>query len=172
MKHISTSEFNTIVKESSEDVMFIDVRTPAEFSSMSIKRVQNIPLDTLHHHIEALKKYKQVYVHCQSGNRSKKACEVLMFHGFTNLVNVQDGIQGWVDAGFPVLKKKGVLPLMQQVLLTAGLLILLFTSIGFLAEPFFHWFAFAVGLGLSYSGLSGNCMMAKILARMPWNTAR
>ena len=93
-----------------------------------------------------------------------------MSHGFTNLVNVQDGIQGWVDSGFPVLKKKGVLPLMQQVLLTAGLLILLFTSIGFLAEPFFYWFAFAVGLGLSYSGLSGNCMMAKLLARMPWNT--
>lgn len=56
------------------------------------------------------------------------------------------------------------IPIMRQVQIVAGGLALL----GALA-PGMRWLSGLVGAGLLFAGLSGTCMMAHLLARMPWN---
>ena len=43
--------------------------------------------------------------------------------------------------------------------------------LGFLVNPIFYALSAAIGAGLMWSGLSGSCMMANLLSRMPWNRA-
>ncbi len=45
---------------------------------------------------------KPVYVICNSGNRSRTASDTLIRLGFTEVYNVDGGIQAWLKAGLPV----------------------------------------------------------------------
>jgi len=38
---------------------------------------------------------EKILVYCSSGERSRLACDFLGRAGYTNLYNVQDGLQGW-----------------------------------------------------------------------------
>ena len=40
----------------------------------------------------------EVIVYCKMGGRSKKACEVLIFNGFTNVKNLDGGLLNWHDS--------------------------------------------------------------------------
>lgn len=41
---------------------------------------------------------------CRSGNCGKQACEKYLAAGYTNVVNVEGGTQGWDQAGLPVAR--------------------------------------------------------------------
>jgi rhodanese-related sulfurtransferase len=60
-------------------------------------------------------------------------------------------------------------PLMQQVQIVAGSLVLLGVVLGYLLNPAFFLLSGFVGAGLLFAGLSGWCGMALLLAKMPWN---
>ena len=49
-----------------------------------------------------LDKSKTYLVYCAVGARSASACQKLGALGFTSLVNLKTGIQGWQGAGQPV----------------------------------------------------------------------
>jgi adenylyltransferase/sulfurtransferase len=43
-------------------------------------------------------------VHCKSGGRSRRACELLQAHGFVSVENLRGGIEAWsqeVDCAVP-----------------------------------------------------------------------
>jgi hypothetical protein len=61
------------------------------------------------------------------------------------------------------------IPIMRQVQIVAGGLILTFSLLGFLMNINFFFGALFVGGGLFYAGLSGNCMMATMLGKLPFN---
>lgn len=89
--------------ESTEVVL--DVRTPAEFSAGHVKGSLNIPHDQVAAHLDKLKPYKHIYIHCRSGKRAEAAAQTLLKAGFSNLVCViGSGMDDWVAAGFPVEK--------------------------------------------------------------------
>ena len=37
----------------------------------------------------------EVIVYCRMGGRSRKACEVLVYNGFTNIKNLTGGLLAW-----------------------------------------------------------------------------
>ena len=84
---------------------FIDVRTPEEYAGGYAERAENIPLDTLAANFDRLKKGDPVYVICQTGNRSKKAAEMLKEAGFKSIYNVSGGTAAWQAAGLPMSSK-------------------------------------------------------------------
>ncbi|MCD8540755.1 MAG: rhodanese-like domain-containing protein [Leadbetterella sp.] len=65
----------------------VDVRTPGEFSSGSVKGAVNIPLDRLPAQLDKFKNKNSIVVFCRSGNRSGQAKSFLNQNGFTNVVN-------------------------------------------------------------------------------------
>lgn len=89
-----------------EPPLLIDVREPFEAELAKIAGARLIPLGTLESALADLAAWKNrpVIVHCQTGGRSRKACEILVAHGFNAVVNLRGGIEAWqaeVDSGIP-----------------------------------------------------------------------
>ena len=89
------------------------------------------------------------------------------------LSDLEGGIPAWQQAGLPVQKLKNApLPLMRQVQITAGSLVLLGLILGTWVAPGWIALSWFVGAGLVFAGVSGFCGMARLLAVMPWNRVR
>lgn len=65
----------------------VDVRSPNEYSNDSIDGSINLPLEDLHHHLDAFKE-KACLLFCNSGTRSHIAAEKLKSHGVTEIFNL------------------------------------------------------------------------------------
>ncbi len=172
MKHISIPAFKEVIESeaSNSTVDFINVCTPAEYSEKHIKGVRSVPLDTLHTQVTTLNQKKTIYIHCRSGNRGRQAIEQLQSLGVTaELVNVEGGILAWEEAGHETGSHTTRLPLMRQVFIGAGTLILSGVLLTHYAHYYFILLPLFVAIGLLVSGVTGWCGMAMLLSRMPWN---
>ena len=99
-------------------LMIIDVRTPHEWKETGIpagaKTIEFSPaVDSAVFLSEVLRvasgdRNVPIAVICRSGHRSTMAQDILAQHGFTNVLNIQEGVlggshgQGWVPRGLPV----------------------------------------------------------------------
>ena len=104
-------------------VELLDVRTPIEFRTVHVEFAKNIPLDQLDP--ESIKRERRdssvpLYVICQSGGRSKQACERLEAAGVVNVINVAGGTAACVEACLPVVRGKKAISLERQVRIAAG----------------------------------------------------
>jgi rhodanese-related sulfurtransferase len=173
MKEISIHTFKEIIEteHTNPTVDFINVCTPTEYSEKHIPGVRSVPLDELSLHLDEFKNKNTVYIHCRSGKRGRSAIEKLKSLGVkAELINVSGGILAWDEAGFDTNSlSRERMPLMQQVMLIAGMLILLGHLLSFTVHPHALYLSVFVGLGLTFSGLTGWCGMALILSKMPWN---
>ncbi|MEB3307115.1 MAG: rhodanese-like domain-containing protein [Cyanobacteriota bacterium] len=152
----------------SQRVAVIDVREPMEFASGHITGSLNVPLARLH---QADLPSGPLVLVCQSGKRSARGIQTLLERGFAHPVSdLQGGLPSWQQAGLPVhALRNAPLPLMRQVQIAAGSLVLLGLILSStVAQPWIllSWF---VGAGLVFAGVSGFCGMARLLALMPWN---
>lgn len=171
MAHISTKDlYQQLDKNHVRYDQIIDIRTPAEYRSVHISGIKNIPMEQIPSHMNQLSKTEPLYLLCNSGNRSKMAISDLSHHGFNNLINVEGGIQAWMKDSFPVIRTaKWHMPVIRQVMTIAGALVLMGSLGSVLLNPNWIWLAVFVGCGLFFAGISGYCLMAKILEKMPWN---
>ncbi|HNF49242.1 MAG TPA: rhodanese-like domain-containing protein [Chitinophagales bacterium] len=79
---------NTALKKAIKNGAFlVDVRTPQEFSSGSVKGAVNIPLSEITQRISEFKGKKNIVVFCRSGNRSTQAKNILEQNGIKNVIN-------------------------------------------------------------------------------------
>ncbi|MCS0824834.1 rhodanese-like domain-containing protein [Cytobacillus firmus] len=93
VRQISTSDLKNELNDKNKQ--YIDVRTPGEFRSNSIRGFKNIPLHELAQKLNGLSKEKEVIVICQSGMRSNKASKLLKKQGFKHVTNVKGGMSAW-----------------------------------------------------------------------------
>ncbi len=169
MNHITPQELNEKHLRG-EHLALIDVRTPAEFRAVHVPFALNLPLDTLSADgVRELARDLPVYLICRSGMRAQNACTQLMAAGFEGLTLVQGGTDGWRSAGLDVELGKPAISLENQVRLIAGGLVLAGTVLGHLTNPVWLLLPASIGAGLIYVGLTNQCAMAMLLARMPWN---
>lgn len=172
MKHVTIHTFKEVIESEAHNstVAFINVCTPAEYKEAHIKGVKNMPLDTLTKHRDELNSKSTVYIHCRSGNRGRKAIEALQNLGVTaELINVEGGLLAWQEAGFETGSHTSRLPVMRQVFIGAGSLVLLGLILAFIVSETFLLIPLFVSLGLLVSGITGWCGMALLLSKMPWN---
>jgi phage shock protein E len=88
LKSMFTTNDNSGLKEAIKNGQFlVDVRTPSEFSTASVKGAINIPLDKLPSQLDKFKNKKGIVVFCKSGNRSSQAKKILEQNGFKNVIN-------------------------------------------------------------------------------------
>jgi len=90
-----------------EGALVLDVREDNEFTGGRIAGARHIPLGVLKKRTAEIERYKEspVLVYCRSGTRSAMAASQLVAAGFTDVTNLQGGIQAWQSAGLPVKKK-------------------------------------------------------------------
>lgn len=70
-----------------DGAFLVDVRTPGEFASGSVKGAVNIPLNTIPSKIAKFKNKNNVVVFCASGMRSSQAKAILVRNGIPNVYN-------------------------------------------------------------------------------------
>lgn len=152
------------------NVLMLDVRTPAEFETAHIEGAVNVPLDELDRHIPRLAAQTPVHtvLICQSGGRARTAQGRMTAEGLPQPTVLIGGMNAWIMAGGPVLRGRQRWGLERQVRLVAGLLV--FTSaVASLWMPWTLLITAFVGAGLTYAGASDNCLMGRLLARLPYN---
>lgn len=80
--------------ESGNDLLILDVREPYEYAISNLNGL-NIPLSKLGSEIGRLSQNETIVIHCKSGQRSKKAFQILKNEGFLNVKNLKGGILAW-----------------------------------------------------------------------------
>ena len=86
-------------------IQLLDVRTAGEYESGHIKGALQADWTyktQFQERVAALDKSKPVYVYCLSGGRSGAAQQWMLSNGFTQVTNMQGGMNAWNQAGLPV----------------------------------------------------------------------
>jgi len=84
----------------------LDVRQPEEHELVALPDSTLIPLGQLVHRLGELESWKneEIVVYCHHGIRSQQAISLMRQAGFTDLINLQGGIDAWsleVDPSLP-----------------------------------------------------------------------
>ncbi len=151
----------------------IDIRDADEYAREHIPDAELVPLATLTSGAPLnARAGETVIFHCQAGSRTQNNAIRLaaaaargepLPAGRRNSGVESRGVAGeWKSSSQP-------LPLMRQVQIAAGVLILLGVLLGYTVNGGFFLLSGAVGAGLTFAGVTGFCGMARLLATMPWN---
>jgi rhodanese-related sulfurtransferase len=157
--------------------VIIDVREEDEFLAEHVENSINIPLSSFAGMAPGVLNQlgkSQIVIMCRSGVRAGQALNMIQGLGFNDLHQYQvyeGGILGWKKQGQPVVarKVKAPLPLMRQVQLVIGAMLLAFGIAAAVIDPVYAWGAVFIGCGLLVAGATGFCALANVLAMLPWN---
>lgn len=171
MTSINPSNLKTI-----PNAQILDVRTHVEHREEALSCFHHhVPLDQL---IPAefmgrpdVDTSKPLYILCKAGGRAQRAQQAFMEAGFTNCFVIKDGIEGCKACQMSTLATGTSITLERQVRIAVGGVILAGTLLGAFITPAFYWLSGLAGAGLVFSGLTGWCGMALLLAKAPWNKA-
>ncbi len=163
---IDPKEAGRLVDE--ENALLVDIREPEEHAGEHIPGARLAPLSVLSTLPPDPDRERPAVFFCQSGMRTKNNAGTLEERGFAASYIIEGGLNGWKNAGLPAVKRDMPLPMPRQIQIGAGSLVFLFSLLAFFFSGFL-WLTLLVGLGLIFAGYTGVCMMARVLARMPWN---
>jgi rhodanese-related sulfurtransferase len=167
-KPITPAEARRLVDEGA---VLVDIREAAEHARENIPGDRLHPLSSLDRgEAPALGDARAVVFYCRSGMRTRTNAQRLAEAGAWDAYVLEGGLEAWRKAGLPVtVDRKQPLPIMRQVQIAAGGLVVVGVALGYLASPWFFLLSGFVGAGLMRAGITGWCGMAMLLERMPWN---
>jgi len=159
--------------------VIIDVREHDEYEIEHVEHSINVPLSSFTSVVPgvlAQLKDRKVTFLCRGGLRAQQAFEQAKGLGYNDAHEFsvyEGGLMKWIENGNPVMKKMGKtpLPLQRQMQIIMGLMFVLFAALGALVDPMYSVANVAFGAGLFFAGLTGDCAVAGILAKAPWNKA-
>jgi len=150
--------------------VLVDIREADEHARERIPQARNVPLSRFEAGALPRDAAPIAIFHCRSGARTAEAAQRLLASGFAEVRCLEGGIEAWKAAGLPVARDRDApLPLMRQVQIAAGSLVVIGVLLAWLVSPWFVLLAGFVGAGLVFAGITGFCGMARMLAVMPWN---
>ncbi|HEY3589627.1 MAG TPA: rhodanese family protein [Buttiauxella sp.] len=151
----------------------IDIRERDEHARENIAEAHLLSLSAIEKgdRLGPFDPFDTVIFHCQSGMRTVQNAQKLAESvAPAKVYLLEGGLNAWKKDGQEILADKSQpLPLMQQVQIAAGTLVLAGVVLGFSVDQGFFLLSGFVGAGLLFAGISGFCGMARILAKMPWN---
>jgi rhodanese-related sulfurtransferase len=91
---------------STKEKILVDVRTSDEFEEGHLENAVLIDFlgDDFKTKVAKLDKAKPVFVYCGTGRRSGNASKIFIELGFTQVFDLDGGINAWADAGKKLLK--------------------------------------------------------------------
>lgn len=85
-----------------DDLLLVDIRTPAELAQGMIPGASELPMHMIPLRMSELPADRDLVLYCRSGARSYQACHYLMQQGYDRVINLRGGIIAWVRHGFPI----------------------------------------------------------------------
>jgi rhodanese-related sulfurtransferase len=148
----------------------IDIREPDEFARRHVKGARSRPLSGFDDTALKIGAGQGAVFTCRTGMRTAANAAKLAAAVTGEAFVLEGGLNGWLEAGLPVEDdRKAPLEIMRQVQIAAGLLVLAGVALGLAIHPAFFGISAFVGAGLTFSGATGFCGMARLVALMPWN---
>ncbi len=179
MNTINATSFQEKLK-TSEQLNIIDLRTFAEWQSEHINDcihlpVQDLNAGTFQEVLAKIQGEKTLYLLCQSGRRAHMAVEKLKNHDGVQLIIIEGGLNALKEVGTSTItpnESRKVISLERQVRIAIGLMVLCGLALGIFVNTYFLAIPIFAGAGLVFAGLTDQCALGMLIARMPWNSAR
>lgn len=92
----------TRLSDAKAKAVLIDVRETFEFNRGHAKGAKSLPLSQLGKRFKEIPRDREVYIICQSGNRSGQAVMMLQRQGYDNTKNVVGGTITWQAQRLPM----------------------------------------------------------------------
>jgi len=101
---LSVADFES--KSTKKNTLVIDVRTPEEVAEGRLPGSMNINFlsEDFAQEIGVLNKKATYLIYCRTGNKSRKAVDLLQKAGFKHVYMLDGGITAWKEAGKPIEK--------------------------------------------------------------------
>jgi rhodanese-related sulfurtransferase len=183
LKEINSYDLAEEIK--SNKILLLDVRESNEFQEEHIEGALNYPLSNFDpESVRALcqnNPHKTLVLQCAAGVRSAKAATKLHEAGWGDLLHLKGGLNSWKQSGLSLdistgninSKAKNItlnqITIPQQVKIIVGTLVVTGIISGATVHGFFYLISFLTGIGLIYSGASGDCKLEQLLNKLPWN---
>lgn len=97
MKQMSAIQLDEFLQENTQDTVLIDVRETHELANGMLENAQHIPMNSFPAQIGELESVKDrsIVLICRSGQRSAQVGQYLEQLGFSDVINLQDGMNAW-----------------------------------------------------------------------------
>lgn len=105
MRRFTPSELHSYLDSSTEQPLLLDVREPWEYETCHIEGSTLIPMGQIQFTYEQLDKSRETVVICHHGIRSRAVALFLERQGFTNVINLEGGVDRWADEVDPQMQK-------------------------------------------------------------------
>ncbi len=153
------------------EIQLLDVRTPGEFEAVHVKGAYNVPLGLLSEHAAefAAGVRGPVVLICQSGGRATQAHRSLHQAGHQSLYVLEGGMNGWISANLPAVRRVPRMSLERQVRIAAGTLVAIGSGLALVVHPLIALLPLFIGSGLVFSGVTDTCGMGLLISKLPWN---
>ena len=102
VKSIHSVSADEFAKKIEKEGHYIDVRNEGEVMQGTVKDAITIPLGKLQEQLSTLDKNAHYYVYCMGGYRSMIGTSILEKNGFTNLTNVEGGMNAIKKTSAPI----------------------------------------------------------------------
>ncbi len=171
-KYIIASELQKLCAE--KKAIIIDIREREEYDREHIVNARSISLTELSKEsIGKCLEGEMIVFHCQLGNRTNQAQDELANLGFNDVRILDGGINAWKKIkGEMIVNIKSPLPIMRQVQIIVGFMVVLGVVLSYLITPYFNLLSAFFGAGLLFAGISGHCGMAHVLMKLPYNNPK
>jgi len=155
-----------------DGAVLIDIRERDEYARERIDGARHHAVSILDRDHPARPGDQVLIFHCRSGARTTQNASRIANGTPSDIETyiLQGGIDAWKNAGLPVtIDRTAPIPVMRQVQIAAGSLVVLGAILGATVAPAFYLLSGFVGAGLVFAGTTGFCGMARVLEMMPWN---
>ncbi|MBL9117227.1 MAG: molybdopterin-synthase adenylyltransferase MoeB [Verrucomicrobiaceae bacterium] len=85
------------LRDAKDEHFLIDVRQPDEWQACNLPGAVLIPLAEVPERAHEIPQDKRIIVHCKAGGRSARACTWLLENGFSDVWNVEGGMDAWLQ---------------------------------------------------------------------------
>ena len=89
MKQLSATQLNEFLQQGASTAVLIDVREAHELANGMLKNAIHIPMN------DESNKNSPIVLICRSGQRSAHVGQYLEQLGFTDVINLEGGMNGW-----------------------------------------------------------------------------
>lgn len=153
-----------------QEVLLIDVREPGEHKREKIPGSIAISLSQFNPQLIPDTPDKLLVLYCQTGQRSIKAAQKLLTAGYSQVTQLQGGLNAWKTSGYETqIDRTAPISIMRQVQIVAGFLVLAGVILGTWVASSWYILSGFVGAGLMFAGITNTCAMGMLLAKLPYN---
>ena len=104
MRHLRPAELKAWLDDPARESPFLlDVREQWEFNLGHLDGAVLMPLQTVPTRMGELNPGREIVVICHHGVRSHHAARFLEHNGFTNVINLSGGVDGWAKEADPTM---------------------------------------------------------------------